>query len=54
MKLYHRSNFTKIKLVKDGHSNKLTEWEIMQSIGYDRIWDCGNAKWKWKSNKENN
>lgn len=23
-----------------------TEWENMQSNGYDRIWDCGNSVWK--------
>lgn len=22
-----------------------TEWEIMQDMGYDRIWDCGVTKW---------
>lgn len=25
----------------------LTEWENRQLQGYDRIWDCGHAKWVW-------
>jgi hypothetical protein len=42
----HRSNFMKHKLVeKFGASSDSTEWEIMQSLGYDRIWDCGTTKW---------
>lgn len=24
-----------------------TEWENMQTSGYDRIWDCGHSKWIW-------
>ncbi|MFW6172642.1 MAG: hypothetical protein ACOC5T_02755, partial [Elusimicrobiota bacterium] len=39
-KRYHRFNFRKDKLIGEG-----TEWEIMQKNGYDRIWDCGNAKY---------
>jgi hypothetical protein len=46
-RVYHRFNFTKAKLVKQGHDAKLTEWTIMQSLGYDRLWDCGQAKWEW-------
>lgn len=42
----HRYNFTKNSLVKQGHDPCLTEWEIMQSIGYDRIWDCGQYKFE--------
>lgn len=29
--------------------NALTEWENMQLNGYDRIWDCGNMVFTWKS-----
>jgi hypothetical protein len=24
----------------------LSEWQIMQSLGYDRIWDSGNTRWR--------
>ena len=41
----HRYNFTKHKLVEQGYSPNKTEWEIMQELGYDRIWDCGNRKY---------
>lgn len=37
----HRFNYTKHNLVKQGYNKSLTEWEIMQTVGYDRIWDCG-------------
>jgi hypothetical protein len=26
--------------------NSLSEWEILQSLGYDRIWDCGKIRWR--------
>lgn len=43
----HRFNFPKHKLVKLGHDKSLTEWEIMKSMNYDRIWDCGHLKYEW-------
>ena len=43
----HRFNFTKQKLVKMGHDKNKTEWQIMQELGYDRIWDCGHYKYEW-------
>ena len=42
---YHRLSFTKQRLVKKGYDSSMTEWQIMKSLGYDRIWDCGNKKW---------
>jgi len=42
----HRFNFTKSKLVKQGNDPALTEWEIMQKLGYDRIWDCGQYRFE--------
>lgn len=43
----HRFNYTKGKLIKEGADPEKTEWEIMQELGYDRIWDCGHQKWIW-------
>jgi hypothetical protein len=40
----HRFNFTKSHLVKNGNDPTLTEWQIMQSNKWDRIWDCGQYK----------
>ena len=38
--LHNRMEFQKHKIeTKDGN---LSEWENMQMLGYDRIWDCGN------------
>jgi hypothetical protein len=40
-----RVKFQKHKLkhlFPDLYDAKLTEWQIMQLAGYDRIWDCGN------------
>ena len=34
------------KLFPDVYDKDLTEWEIMQLAGYDRIWDCGNLVFK--------
>ena len=44
-KRYHRLGFTKKRLLKNTHDTTKTEWEIMKSLGYDRIWDCGSKKW---------
>ena len=42
----HRYKFTKSKLVAQGFDPLLTEWQIMQSIGWDRIWDCGQYRFE--------
>jgi hypothetical protein len=39
---YHRYNFRKDKLIKDGFDPNKTEREIMSERGYNKIWDCGN------------
>ena len=46
---YYRFNFRKSELSKklSTFNPLLTEWENMQLNGYDRIWDCGNAKYEW-------
>lgn len=41
-----RLKFTKHKLVQMGHDPNLTEWEIMKSLKYDKIWDCGHLKYE--------
>jgi hypothetical protein len=43
----HRFGFRKSILVKNGGDSKKTEWILMQEMGYDRIWDCGNKKFIW-------
>jgi hypothetical protein len=50
LKRLHRSNFTKDRIKKlypevDIQSND--EWTLMQTLGYDRIWDCGNKVYVW-------
>jgi hypothetical protein len=45
---YHRSSFTKAALVKSGYDANLTEAEIMNSLGYLRIYDAGNYKFQWR------
>jgi hypothetical protein len=44
---YHRFNFRKDVLIKEGYDEKLSEFEIMKIKGYDRIWDCGNMKFEF-------
>ena len=41
--IHHRSMHQRHKIVE--HPN-LTEWEAMQRLGWDRIWDCGTIKYK--------
>jgi len=42
-----RYKYQKKKLPK----TDLSEWKYMQTIGYDRIWDCGNNVWVWNKEK---
>lgn len=42
---YHRFNFRKDKLVKEGYDPSKTEVQIMSERGSYRIFDCGNKKW---------
>lgn len=46
----HRVQYQKHKikhLVEAGDTK--TEWQIQQELGYDRVWDCGQDTWMWKS-----
>jgi hypothetical protein len=45
---YHRYNFRKDKLIKDGFDPNKTEREIMLERGYTKIWDCGNLVFTFK------
>jgi hypothetical protein len=47
---YHRFNFRKDKLVKMGYDPSKTEVNIMNDLGYYRIFDCGSKKWIYKNN----
>lgn len=42
---YHRFNFRKDKLIKQGADPKKFEHEIMEEMGYLRVWSAGNKKW---------
>jgi len=45
---YHRSNFMKHKLIKEGWDSFKTADEIMHERGYYKIWGTGNLKWIYK------
>jgi very-short-patch-repair endonuclease len=49
--LFSRIAFQKHKLKDklETFDSNLTEWENMKANGFDRIWDCGNAVFKWQS-----
>lgn len=49
LNMWHRYNFRKSVLSKklSIYNPDLTEWENMKTNGYNRIWDCGNLKYKW-------
>lgn len=51
----HKFNFGKNKLKNkypDNYDKNKTEWEIMQEVGFDRIWDCGKFKYILNIKKE--
>jgi hypothetical protein len=41
-KRYHKLLFPKSRI--NPENLPLTEWQVMQNAGYDRIWDCGKIK----------
>jgi len=45
----NRTHFQKHKLSKllSVFDSNLSEWQNMQTNGYDRIWDCGHYKFEW-------
>jgi len=48
-KRFHKFGFGKSNLKKrfpETYDNNKTEWEMMQDLGYDRIWDCGKFKYE--------
>lgn len=45
-KRYHRFNFRKSQLVKEGFDNNKTEKQIMFDRKIYRIYDCGNIRWE--------
>ncbi len=49
---YHRSNFSKYKLINAGFDKNSTESEIMYNRGYLRLWDCGTKTWILNLKKE--
>lgn len=49
---YYRFNFRKDKLIKEGYDRNKTEKEIMLERKIYRIYDCGNVRWEYYSQKE--
>lgn len=47
IKKYHRFGLRK----RFDESKDITEWELRQAEGWDRIWDCGHARWIWERNQ---
>jgi hypothetical protein len=46
----HRFSFNKKSLIRKGHDENLSESEIMNNLGYYKIWECGMKKWIFKEN----
>ena len=44
---FHRSNFMKHLLVKEGYPSELTADEIMRMRGYTKIWNSGNLVFRY-------
>ncbi len=43
-----RLKYQKHKIIEKEEDRNLTEWELMQLKGYDRIWDCGNKVFEFR------
>ena len=49
---FSRDRFQKHKLVNEGFDPSMSEWQIMQQRGYDRIWDCGQSLWVYANHNK--
>ena len=47
---YHRTNFTKSRLVKEGFDPSKSEYQIMKERGFLKIYDSGQQKWVYEKN----
>jgi hypothetical protein len=48
----NRYIYRKSELIKMGHPRDKSEREIMESLGYYRVYDSGNLKYEWRNNNE--
>ncbi len=46
---FHRSSLTKKRLIKLGYDKTKTADAILEELGYLKIFDCGNLKFRWTS-----
>jgi hypothetical protein len=46
---YHRYKFQKHKLVAMGYDINKTEYDIMNELGYYRVWNTGNIVYEWQN-----
>jgi hypothetical protein len=44
---YHRFNFSKTQLIKNGYNKNQSEKQIMLDRKIYRIYDCGNIRWEY-------
>lgn len=51
-KRYNRFSFRKDVLISKGYDKNKTEKQIMQELGYSRIYDCGSMKFEWNDEKK--
>ena len=51
LNLHSRMQFQKhlLKKTLQKYDDSVSEWKNMQLNGYDRIWDCGNLRYEWKT-----
>ena len=49
----NRINYQKHKLIKKGYDPNLTESQIMNNLGYYRIYNCGNRKYLYVNERSN-
>lgn len=48
----NRINYQKHKLIKRGYDPTLTEKQIMNNLGYPRIYNCGNGRYLYNNQNE--
>lgn len=49
LKRFHKIQYNKNSIKKrypDIYDKNKTEWQMMQELGFDRIWDCGKVKYE--------
>lgn len=46
---YRKSELVRLNMMQSADQSTITEWDVMQKHGFDRVWDCGKIKYELRT-----